>query len=69
MKKLTEEDYEKKFYAERKDFITLVFENGGIAICDRRFMETTVRCRPIRVIKSKKWKDVYDFCRGKGFLK
>lgn len=69
MRKLTEDDYERKFYAERKDFITLVFENGGTAICDTRFRETLIRCDAIVVIKSKKWKDIYEFCRVKGLLK
>ena len=35
---------------------------------DSRFRETTVRCRVIKGIKSKKWEDVYKFLEMKGLL-
>ena len=66
---LTDADYEKKFYNDRKSWITLVFENSGIAICDTRFKESIVRCKCLKVIQSYKWKDVYDFCFCNGLLK
>lgn len=61
-------NWEEKCFKERKDFITYVCENDAIYICDSRLRETTVRCRAIKGIKSKKWEDVYKFLEMKGLL-
>ena len=62
----TESDYEKLFYEKRKDLVTLVFADCGIALCDNRFPveNSMVKKRVIKVISSKMWKDVYRFCEG-----
>lgn len=65
---INENYWEEKCFKERKDFITYVCENDAIYICDSRLRETTVRCRAIKGIKSKKWEDVYKFLETKGLL-
>lgn len=62
-------DWEEKCFKERKDFIIYVCENDGIYICDSRFRLSTVRCKCLGIITSKKWVEVYNFLEMRGLLK
>lgn len=58
-----------KCFRDRKEFITYSCENDGIYICDSRFRLSTVRCKCLGIITSKKWSEVYNFLEMRGFLK